>query len=64
VLHQAFIPAPHQHLKSCEGETSNVLCHYICQKWRKSDVDSQNLKKKKNKKTSSKSKNTKLVSNK
>jgi hypothetical protein len=37
VLHQAFIPAPHQHLNSCEGESSNVLCHYICQKWCKSD---------------------------
>jgi hypothetical protein len=40
-LHFAFIPAPHKHLNSCEGETPNVLCHYICQKWRKSDVDSQ-----------------------
>jgi hypothetical protein len=33
MLHQAFIPAPHQHINSCEGETSNVLCHYINQMW-------------------------------
>jgi hypothetical protein len=44
VFHQTFIAAPHQHLNSCEGETSNVLCHHICQNWRKSDVDSQNSK--------------------
>jgi hypothetical protein len=51
--------APHQHINSCEGETSNVLCHYICQKWCKSDVDSQKFKR-----TSSKFKSTKLLSNK
>jgi hypothetical protein len=34
MLHETFIPGPHQNINSCEGETSNVLCHYICQKWR------------------------------
>jgi hypothetical protein len=34
------IPYKHRHI-SCKGETSNVLCYYICQEWRKSDVDSQ-----------------------
>jgi hypothetical protein len=42
---QAFIPALHQNIKSCEGETSNVVYHFMCQKWRKSGVDSQKFKK-------------------
>jgi hypothetical protein len=29
VLHQAFIPAPHQHINNYEGDTSNILCHYV-----------------------------------
>jgi hypothetical protein len=59
MLHQTFIPAPHKNINSGERETSNALPHYICQKWRKSDVDSQKFLK-----TSSKSKITKLLSNK
>jgi hypothetical protein len=30
---QVFISAPQQNIDSCEGETSNILCHYKCQKW-------------------------------
>ena len=43
VLHKIFILALYHHINSCEGETSNLLCHYMCQKWCKLDVDSQKI---------------------
>jgi hypothetical protein len=46
---------PHQNIYSFKGKSSHVLCHYTCQKWHKSDMDSQHF----FLKTSSKLKRTK-----
>jgi hypothetical protein len=30
---QTTVSTPYKNINCCEGEASNVLCHYICQKW-------------------------------
>lgn len=41
-----ILPSPYlysSHIICCEGDTSGVLCHNICYKWYKSNMDSRNF---------------------
>jgi hypothetical protein len=58
VPHQAFIPAPHQHINSCDGEIQTYCDTKFAGSGVKSDVDSEKLER-----IFSKSNSTKLFSN-
>jgi hypothetical protein len=33
MFYKTSVNTPYKSINSCEGETSNALCHCICQKW-------------------------------
>ena len=43
MLHQAPVFTSHENIDSYKRATSDVLWNYICQKWSKSNVDSEKL---------------------